>query len=205
MYRDLRHFTTYIYSTEYFKHKMRIILLNLCGMIQVVTVARDTPMLSTNDHQCSSQRIMSTVVSQVSGSFVWILISDISNWFDKKKNPMLFDLLIMKWILIDIFEKKDKSVNDNTRHIRSQGKLKLKKNRIPRSAVSREKNVETLVVADHKMVEYHGKKVIQSYVLSIMNIVSACIWFPKWIYKELWFLHVLYSLCLTPAVIKKSH
>lgn len=72
----------------------------------------------------------------------------------------------------DIFEKKDKSVNDNTRHIRSQGKLKLKKNRIPRSAVSREKNVETLVVADHKMVEYHGKKVIQSYVLSIMNIVA---------------------------------
>lgn len=178
MYRDLRHFTTNIYSMAYFKHKMRIILLNLCGMIQVVTVARDTPMWSTNDHQCSSQRIMSTVVSQVSGGFC--LNTDFrSNWFDKK--TMLFDLLIMILIFIDIFEKKDKTVNDDARHTSSWGKLKLKKNRIQRSAVSREKNVETLVVADHKMVEYHGKKVIQSYVLSIMNIVSACIWFPKWI------------------------
>lgn len=74
-----------------------------------------------------------------------------------------------------MFEKKDKTVNDDARHISSWNKLKLKKNRIQRSAVSREKNVETLVVADYKMVEYHGKKVIQSYVLSIMNIVSACI------------------------------
>lgn len=38
--------------------------------------------------------------------------------------------------------------------------------------VSEEINVETLVVADKKMVEYHGKQIIESYVLSIMNIVS---------------------------------
>lgn len=39
-------------------------------------------------------------------------------------------------------------------------------------SISREKWVETLVVADPKMVEYHGKNGVESYVLAIMNIVS---------------------------------
>ncbi|XP_064168208.1 A disintegrin and metalloproteinase with thrombospondin motifs 7 [Anguilla rostrata] len=42
----------------------------------------------------------------------------------------------------------------------------------PRS-VSREKWVETLVVADPKMVEYHGSEGVESYVLAVMNIVSG--------------------------------
>ncbi|XP_069126594.1 A disintegrin and metalloproteinase with thrombospondin motifs 6-like [Argopecten irradians] len=41
-----------------------------------------------------------------------------------------------------------------------------------RSVMSEEKNVETLVVADRMMVQYHGKKIIESYVLSIMNVVA---------------------------------
>lgn len=32
--------------------------------------------------------------------------------------------------------------------------------------------METLVVADAKMVEYHGAKDAESYVLAVMNIVS---------------------------------
>lgn len=47
------------------------------------------------------------------------------------------------------------------------------RNRKRRSVMSEEKNVETLVVADRMMVQYHGKKIIESYVLSIMNVVSA--------------------------------
>ncbi|XP_066504179.1 A disintegrin and metalloproteinase with thrombospondin motifs 7 [Hoplias malabaricus] len=40
-------------------------------------------------------------------------------------------------------------------------------------SISREKWVETLVVADPKMVEYHGKIGVESYVLAVMNIVSG--------------------------------
>lgn len=47
-----------------------------------------------------------------------------------------------------------------------------------RRSVSKEKWVETLVVADTKMVEYHGQPNVESYVLTIMNMVrllqAAC-------------------------------
>lgn len=47
-----------------------------------------------------------------------------------------------------------------------------RKRRIRHRSVSKEKWVETLVVADPKMVEYHGSKAVESYVLAVMNIVS---------------------------------
>uniref|UniRef100_A0A8C5PGP1 A disintegrin and metalloproteinase with thrombospondin motifs 7 n=1 Tax=Leptobrachium leishanense TaxID=445787 RepID=A0A8C5PGP1_9ANUR len=50
--------------------------------------------------------------------------------------------------------------NNKTRRIR------------PRS-ISKEKWVETLVVADQKMVEYHGKNHVENYVLTIMNMVAG--------------------------------
>uniref|UniRef100_A0A8C1PWL0 ADAM metallopeptidase with thrombospondin type 1 motif 7 n=1 Tax=Cyprinus carpio TaxID=7962 RepID=A0A8C1PWL0_CYPCA len=45
--------------------------------------------------------------------------------------------------------------------------------RIRQRSISTEKWVETLVVADPKMVEYHGSKGVVSYVLSVMNIVAG--------------------------------
>lgn len=45
--------------------------------------------------------------------------------------------------------------------------------RLRQRSVSRERWVETLVVADHKMVEYHGSKAVEGYVLAVMNIVSG--------------------------------
>uniref|UniRef100_A0A3B3D8D8 ADAM metallopeptidase with thrombospondin type 1 motif 7 n=1 Tax=Oryzias melastigma TaxID=30732 RepID=A0A3B3D8D8_ORYME len=45
--------------------------------------------------------------------------------------------------------------------------------RIHERSVSREKWVETLVVADPKMVDYHGSKNVESYVLAVMNIVAG--------------------------------
>lgn len=47
-----------------------------------------------------------------------------------------------------------------------------KKRRIRQRSVSKEKWVETLVVADPKMVEYHGSKAVENYILAVMNIVS---------------------------------
>ncbi|XP_040596252.1 A disintegrin and metalloproteinase with thrombospondin motifs 7 isoform X2 [Mesocricetus auratus] len=40
-------------------------------------------------------------------------------------------------------------------------------------SVSKEKWVETLVVADAKMVEYHGQPQVETYVLTIMNMVAG--------------------------------
>ena len=40
------------------------------------------------------------------------------------------------------------------------------------SSISTERNVETLVVADKMMMGYHGETSIESYLLTLMNIVS---------------------------------
>uniref|UniRef100_A0A8C3AT39 ADAM metallopeptidase with thrombospondin type 1 motif 7 n=1 Tax=Cyclopterus lumpus TaxID=8103 RepID=A0A8C3AT39_CYCLU len=48
-----------------------------------------------------------------------------------------------------------------------------RRKRIRQRSVSKEKWVETLVVADPKMVEHHGSKAVESYVLAVMNIVAG--------------------------------
>ncbi|KAM4592817.1 A disintegrin and metalloproteinase with thrombospondin motifs 7 [Odontesthes bonariensis] len=48
-----------------------------------------------------------------------------------------------------------------------------RRRRIRQRSVSKEKWVETLVVADPKMVDHHGSKAVESYVLAIMNIVAG--------------------------------
>ncbi|XP_006106852.2 A disintegrin and metalloproteinase with thrombospondin motifs 12-like [Myotis lucifugus] len=45
--------------------------------------------------------------------------------------------------------------------------------RVSRRSISRERWVETLVVADTKMVEYHGSENVESYILTIMNMVTG--------------------------------
>ncbi|XP_073474360.1 A disintegrin and metalloproteinase with thrombospondin motifs 7 [Aquarana catesbeiana] len=44
---------------------------------------------------------------------------------------------------------------------------------ISRRSISKEKWVETLVVADPKMVEYHGSNNVENYVLTVMNMVAG--------------------------------
>lgn len=43
---------------------------------------------------------------------------------------------------------------------------------ISRRSVSKERWVETLVVADSKLMDYHGSKNVESYIFTIMNMVS---------------------------------
>lgn len=47
-------------------------------------------------------------------------------------------------------------------------------------SVSKEKWVETLVVADAKMVEYHGQSQVETYVLTIMNMVRLLQFLQGW-------------------------
>ncbi|NWY04962.1 ATS7 metalloproteinase, partial [Nothoprocta ornata] len=48
-----------------------------------------------------------------------------------------------------------------------------RRRRIKQRSISKEKWVETLVVADTKMVEYHGSENIEKYVLTVMNMVAG--------------------------------
>ncbi|KFP52872.1 A disintegrin and metalloproteinase with thrombospondin motifs 7, partial [Cathartes aura] len=48
-----------------------------------------------------------------------------------------------------------------------------RKRRIKQRSISKEKWVETLVVADTKMIEYHGRENIEKYVLTVMNMVAG--------------------------------
>ncbi|KAM5264414.1 A disintegrin and metalloproteinase with thrombospondin motifs 12 [Ctenodactylus gundi] len=55
---------------------------------------------------------------------------------------------------------------------------KWERNHLPgrslsRRSISKERWVETLVVADTKMIEYHGSENVESYILTIMNMVTA--------------------------------
>uniref|UniRef100_A0A8C6RNG9 ADAM metallopeptidase with thrombospondin type 1 motif 12 n=1 Tax=Nannospalax galili TaxID=1026970 RepID=A0A8C6RNG9_NANGA len=55
---------------------------------------------------------------------------------------------------------------------------KWERNHLPskslsRRSISKERWVETLVVADTKMVEYHGSENVESYILTIMNMVTG--------------------------------
>ncbi|XP_021333676.1 A disintegrin and metalloproteinase with thrombospondin motifs 7 isoform X1 [Danio rerio] len=56
---------------------------------------------------------------------------------------------------------------------RERWESRQQRKRIRQRSISTEKWVETLVVADPKMVEYHGSKGVVSYVLSVMNIVAG--------------------------------
>ena len=47
-------------------------------------------------------------------------------------------------------------------------------------SVSKEKWVETLVVADSKMVEIHGQPQVESYVLTVMNMVRLLQFLQGW-------------------------
>lgn len=58
------------------------------------------------------------------------------------------------------------------KHQREHWEQRQQKRRQQRS-ISKEKWVETLVVADSKMVEYHGQPQVESYVLTIMNMVAG--------------------------------
>lgn len=56
---------------------------------------------------------------------------------------------------------------------RERWERRQQRRRIHERSISREKWVETLVVADPKMVEYHGSKRVESYILAVMNIVAG--------------------------------
>ncbi|XP_028614761.1 A disintegrin and metalloproteinase with thrombospondin motifs 7 isoform X2 [Grammomys surdaster] len=63
-------------------------------------------------------------------------------------------------------------VSPELEHQREHWEQQQQKRRQQRS-VSKEKWVETLVVADSKMVEYHGQPQVESYVLTVMNMVAG--------------------------------
>ncbi|XP_017269792.1 A disintegrin and metalloproteinase with thrombospondin motifs 7 isoform X2 [Kryptolebias marmoratus] len=59
------------------------------------------------------------------------------------------------------------------RRERWEHRRQRRRRRIRQRSVSKEKWVETLVVADPKMVNYHGSKAVENYILAVMNIVAG--------------------------------
>nr|XP_041574315.1 A disintegrin and metalloproteinase with thrombospondin motifs 7 [Taeniopygia guttata] len=66
-------------------------------------------------------------------------------------------------------ESLERSERRRERWEQKQGRRR----RIRQRSISREKWVETLVVADTKMVEFHGSANIEKYVLTVMNMVAG--------------------------------
>ncbi|XP_069079052.1 A disintegrin and metalloproteinase with thrombospondin motifs 7 [Pleurodeles waltl] len=63
---------------------------------------------------------------------------------------------------------------DKTERRRESWEAKQKKRqKRPQRSISKEKWVETLVVADTKMVEYHGTDNVEHYILTVMNMVAG--------------------------------
>nr|XP_056705042.1 A disintegrin and metalloproteinase with thrombospondin motifs 12 [Euleptes europaea] len=82
----------------------------------------------------------------------------------------------------DTWEKNKRAcgVNETLSFFKQQElrREKWERNRITtkatsRRSVSKERWVETLVVADSKMIEYHGSENVESYILTIINMVSG--------------------------------
>ncbi|XP_042328625.1 A disintegrin and metalloproteinase with thrombospondin motifs 7 isoform X2 [Sceloporus undulatus] len=65
------------------------------------------------------------------------------------------------------------SLEDTEKRREKWEEKQRRKRRIKQRSVSKEKWVETLVVADTKMVEYHGSDHVEKYVLTVMNMVAG--------------------------------
>ncbi|XP_072202052.1 A disintegrin and metalloproteinase with thrombospondin motifs 7 [Excalfactoria chinensis] len=76
------------------------------------------------------------------------------------------------WAACGVQESQESLEKSEKRRERWEQK-QYKKRRIKQRSVSKEKWVETLVVADTKMIEYHGSENIEKYVLTVMNMVAG--------------------------------
>ncbi|XP_019389453.1 PREDICTED: A disintegrin and metalloproteinase with thrombospondin motifs 7, partial [Crocodylus porosus] len=70
-------------------------------------------------------------------------------------------------------QESQKSLEKSEKRRERWEQKQQKKRRIKQRSISKEKWVETLVVADTKMVEYHGSENIEKYVLTVMNMVAG--------------------------------
>lgn len=81
---------------------------------------------------------------------------------------------MQKHLFLSFIPDSHQSLTDFERHRERWERRRLRKRRrIRQRSVSKQKWVETLVVADPKMVEYHGSTAVENYILAVMNIVSG--------------------------------
>uniref|UniRef100_A0A669PGR4 ADAM metallopeptidase with thrombospondin type 1 motif 7 n=1 Tax=Phasianus colchicus TaxID=9054 RepID=A0A669PGR4_PHACC len=69
--------------------------------------------------------------------------------------------------------EQDKNLEKSEKRRERWEQKQYRKRRIKQRSISKEKWVETLVVADTKMIEYHGSENIEKYVLTVMNMVAG--------------------------------
>uniref|UniRef100_A0A4X2KXJ5 ADAM metallopeptidase with thrombospondin type 1 motif 7 n=1 Tax=Vombatus ursinus TaxID=29139 RepID=A0A4X2KXJ5_VOMUR len=69
--------------------------------------------------------------------------------------------------------QEDRGKSEKRRERWEQKQQQQRKRRLQQRSISKDKWVETLVVADTKMVEYHGWDHVENYVLTVMNMVAG--------------------------------
>ena len=79
--------------------------------------------------------------------------------------------------------------------------LKLRRKRGIDSSLLGEQTIETLLVVDQKMMQYHGLDAAKQYVLTIANIVSKLIFI--YIYLCNFIVSVCEQKCVCPPVTQK--
>ncbi|XP_066184157.1 A disintegrin and metalloproteinase with thrombospondin motifs 7 [Sylvia atricapilla] len=72
-----------------------------------------------------------------------------------------------------VTESQESLERSERRRERWEQRQPRRKRRLRQRSISREKWVETLVVADTKMVEFHGSDNVEKYVLTVMNMVAG--------------------------------
>uniref|UniRef100_A0A4X2L2Q6 ADAM metallopeptidase with thrombospondin type 1 motif 7 n=1 Tax=Vombatus ursinus TaxID=29139 RepID=A0A4X2L2Q6_VOMUR len=70
-------------------------------------------------------------------------------------------------------EDRNQGKSEKRRERWEQKQQQQRKRRLQQRSISKDKWVETLVVADTKMVEYHGWDHVENYVLTVMNMVAG--------------------------------
>ncbi|KAM9331023.1 A disintegrin and metalloproteinase with thrombospondin motifs 12 [Gastrophryne carolinensis] len=80
----------------------------------------------------------------------------------------------------EVAEDLSCGVNENYSFVRRQElererweRRNMKSRRISPRSISKDRWVETLVVADTKMIEYHGSEEVESYIFTVMNMVAG--------------------------------
>ena len=90
----------------------------------------------------------------------------------QKANTLLTPTIL--WTPLPIANGAD-GPKDSIRVEREREDWETEENRHPsrsHRSVSRERWVETMVVADSKLIDYHGHDNVESYIFTIMNMVS---------------------------------
>jgi len=117
---------------------------------------------------CLERNAIFTILDKVAGETPWWRVDPRGNSEAEKDG--------------ETSEKRENRASQQGHHRTSAGRLRVvdtdieedleRTRRSVKRSESVERHVETMVVADKMMIGYHGRRDVEKYILTIMNIVS---------------------------------